>query len=130
MKFPGRSSGEPDPGEVTRVGASSNFSGLAGRITHLKNRNPANPVSTPAPKLARVMQFRVNAEASDSRWNTVLTPPAGEINEVKKRGPRTILTLDDGTLREGSFTIEELERADEIAFLNSVRGWKPAVLVG
>ncbi len=29
MKFPRRSSGAPDPGEVTRVGASSDFSGLA-----------------------------------------------------------------------------------------------------
>src|SRR6185437_11019812 len=32
MKFPGRSSGDPDPGEVTRVGASSDFSGLAGPV--------------------------------------------------------------------------------------------------
>jgi para-aminobenzoate synthetase/4-amino-4-deoxychorismate lyase len=56
-----------------------------------------------------------------------VTPP---LDDGLLPGCERAALLDDGTLRESSFTIEELERADEIAFLNSVRGWKPAVLVG
>src|SRR4029078_5349502 len=56
-----------------------------------------------------------------------VTPP---LDDGLLPGCERAALLEDGTLRESSFTIEELERADEIAFLNSVRGWKPAVLVG
>ncbi len=62
MKFPGRSSGEPDPGEVTRVGASSDFSGLAGPVVVPQavdapggEANGATPVPTRLQRLAAVV---------------------------------------------------------------------------
>ena len=38
--------------------------------------------------------------------------------------------LADGTLVEERVTVGDLEAAEDVAFLNSVRGWKHAVLVG
>lgn len=38
--------------------------------------------------------------------------------------------LRDGTLRERSITVAELRRADELALVSSVRGWRAATLVG
>lgn len=62
MKFPGRSSGDPDPGEVTRVGASSDLSGLAGPIVVPPapdapegEANGATPVPTRLQRLAAVV---------------------------------------------------------------------------
>jgi hypothetical protein len=62
MKFPGRSSGDPDPGEVTRVGASSDFSGLAGPVivppgpdAPEGGANGATPVPTRLQRLAAVV---------------------------------------------------------------------------
>jgi hypothetical protein len=62
MKFPGRSSGDPDPGEVTRVGASSDFSGLAGPVivppgpdAPEGEANGATPVPTRLQRLAAVV---------------------------------------------------------------------------
>ncbi|HEX4162127.1 MAG TPA: hypothetical protein VHZ05_06505 [Acidimicrobiales bacterium] len=62
MKFPGRSSGDPDPGEVTRVGASSDFSGLAGPVVvpptpdaPAGEANGATPVPTRLQRLAAVV---------------------------------------------------------------------------
>ena len=63
MKFPGRSSGEPDPGEVTRVSSSSDFSGLAGPVVvapgppvHEEGEaNGATPVPTRLSRLAAVV---------------------------------------------------------------------------
>jgi hypothetical protein len=63
MKFPGRSSGDPDPGEVTRVGASSDFSGLAGPVIvppgpdapEGEAANGATPVPTRLQRLAAVV---------------------------------------------------------------------------
>lgn len=51
------------------------FSALAGKTVQMKNRNPSSPVSTPAPSLTPVMQFRVNATITGGgrkRWPGVL----------------------------------------------------------
>ena len=37
--------------------------------------------------------------------------------------------LQDGTLEEASVRIEDLEQAESVAFLNSVRGWRDAVVI-
>jgi hypothetical protein len=62
MKFPRRSSGEPDPGEVTRVAASSDLSGLAGPVVVQPppavpedGANAATPVPTRLQRLAAVV---------------------------------------------------------------------------
>lgn len=62
MKFPGRSSREPEPGEVTRVGTSSDFSGLAGPVVVPPapagpegEANGATPVPTRLQRLAAVV---------------------------------------------------------------------------
>jgi len=62
MQFPRRSSGEPDPGEVTRVGASSDLSGLAGPVVvpqaadaPQSEANGATPVPTRLQRLAAVV---------------------------------------------------------------------------
>lgn len=62
MKFPGRSSGDPDPGEVTRVGATSDLSGLAGPVVVPPavdapegEANGATPVPTRLQRLAAVV---------------------------------------------------------------------------
>ncbi|MDP9185158.1 MAG: aminodeoxychorismate synthase component I, partial [Actinomycetota bacterium] len=60
---------------------------------------------------------------TNGRWTT---PP---LADGLLPGCERAALLGDGTLVEGEITIEELQRADEIAFLNSVRGWKSAVLV-
>jgi len=69
-----------------------------------------------------------------TRANVAVHSPAGWITPPLADGvlpgcERAAL-LADGTLREASIGIEEFERAEEIAFLNSVRGWKRAVLTG
>jgi para-aminobenzoate synthetase/4-amino-4-deoxychorismate lyase len=59
----------------------------------------------------------------DGRW---ITP---SLSDGLLPGCERAALLLDGTLEEGSVTLEDLGRADEIAFLNSVRGWHPAVLL-
>ena len=60
----------------------------------------------------------------DGRW---VTPPAavGLLPGVEREA-----RLADGTLVESRVRIEDLPRVKEFAFLNAVRGWRPAVLVG
>ena len=68
-------------GSAERYEMMVDFSGcLIGDTVELRNSSNKNIVDYIHTN--KVMQFRVNAEASDSRWNTVLTPPATEINEV------------------------------------------------
>lgn len=62
MKFPGRSAGDPDPGEVTRVGTGSDLSGLAGPVVVPQapdvpegDANGATPVPTRLQRLAAVV---------------------------------------------------------------------------
>jgi len=60
---------------------------------------------------------------SDRRW---VTPP---LTDGLLPGCERAALLADGTLEEASFGIEDLEGAESVVFLNSVRGWRRAVLV-
>jgi len=60
---------------------------------------------------------------SDGRW---VTPP---LADGLLPGCERAALLADGTLEEASFGIEDLEGAESVVFLNSVRGWRRAVLV-
>jgi para-aminobenzoate synthetase/4-amino-4-deoxychorismate lyase len=60
---------------------------------------------------------------SDGRW---VTPP---LTDGLLPGCERAALLADGTLEEASFGIEDLEGAESVVFLNSVRGWRRAVLV-
>jgi para-aminobenzoate synthetase/4-amino-4-deoxychorismate lyase len=57
------------------------------------------------------------------RW---ITPP---LTDGLLPGCERAALLADGTLTEGPVKIEDLERAEAVAFLNSVRGWREAVLI-
>ena len=46
-------------------------------LRNASNKNNVNYLNT-----GRVMQFRVTSEATDTRWNAVVTPPPSEIHEV------------------------------------------------
>ena len=59
----------------------------------------------------------------DGRW---VTPP---IDAGLLPGCERAALLADGTLMEDRVALEDLPTAEELAFLNSVRGWKRAVLV-
>jgi para-aminobenzoate synthetase/4-amino-4-deoxychorismate lyase len=59
---------------------------------------------------------------SDGRW---VTPP---LTDGLLPGCERAALLADGTLEEASFGIEDLEGAESVVFLNSVRGWRQAVL--
>lgn len=55
------------------------FSPLAGHVTQMKNNNPMSPVSTPAPELTQVMQFRVNqtiTRGGRTTWPGVIPRPS------------------------------------------------------
>jgi para-aminobenzoate synthetase/4-amino-4-deoxychorismate lyase len=66
---------------------------------------------------------RANVAAKiGGRW---VTPP---LDAGLLPGCERAALLADGTLEERTIAIEEFEAAEEIAFLNSVRGWRPAVL--
>jgi para-aminobenzoate synthetase/4-amino-4-deoxychorismate lyase len=60
---------------------------------------------------------------SNGRW---VTPP---LTDGLLPGCERAALLADGTLVEASVGIEELEHAESVVFLNSVRGWRDAVLV-
>ena len=59
----------------------------------------------------------------DGRW---VTPP---IEAGLLPGCERAALLADGTLVEERVTVGDLEAAEDVAFLNSVRGWRRAVLV-
>jgi para-aminobenzoate synthetase/4-amino-4-deoxychorismate lyase len=63
------------------------------------------------------------AVRADGRW---VTPP---LTDGVLPGCERAALLADGTLQEAPVTIEELFEAESVAFLNSVRGWRRAVLV-
>lgn len=57
------------------------FSGCRpGDTVELRNGSAKNNVDYL--RTSKVMQFRVTGPATESRWNTVVTPPASEIHEV------------------------------------------------
>jgi para-aminobenzoate synthetase/4-amino-4-deoxychorismate lyase len=67
---------------------------------------------------------RANIAAKlDGRW---VTPP---VSAGLLAGCERAAFLADGTLVEASITVEAFEAAEEIAFLNAVRGWRRAVLM-
>jgi para-aminobenzoate synthetase/4-amino-4-deoxychorismate lyase len=63
------------------------------------------------------------AVRTDGRW---VTPP---LTDGVLPGCERAALLADGTLEEAPVTIEELLGAESVAFLNSVRGWRRAMLV-
>ncbi len=60
---------------------------------------------------------------TDGRW---VTPP---VSDGLLPGCERAALLADGSIAEGSFGVEDLERAESVAFLNSVRGWRRATLI-
>jgi len=114
-----------------------------------------HPVDPADPMLFHKTTLRARYEESAERFpdldDVVLVNTLGEITETTRanialrRGDRWVTPridagllpgceraalLADGTLTEARITREELEAAAEIAFLNSVRGWRRAVLAG
>jgi spore coat protein A, manganese oxidase len=72
-------------GPAERFDVIVDFSGLAGRTTHIKNSKPTNPVSTPAPQLANVMRIHVNATntgGGPTSWPGVLPGLGGDLREL------------------------------------------------
>ena len=63
------------------------------------------------------------AVRTDGRW---VTPP---LADGVLPGCERAAMLADGTLEEAPVTIDDLLGAESVAFLNSVRGWRRAVLV-
>jgi len=63
------------------------------------------------------------AVRTDGRW---VTPP---LSDGLLPGCERAALLQDGTLEEASVRIQDLEHAESVAFLNSVRGWREAVLI-
>ena len=69
-------------GPAERYDVLVDFSGLAGQTTVMKNVKPPSPVSTPAPSLPNVMQFRVNATNTGggaTTWPGALPPLSGDL---------------------------------------------------
>ena len=67
---------------------------------------------------------RANIAAKlDGRW---VTPP---LDAGLLPGCERAALIADGTLEESPISVESFADADEIAFLNSVRGWRRAELV-
>ena len=60
---------------------------------------------------------------TDGAW---LTPPLGD---GLLPGCERAALLAEGMLTEASVRVEDLEGAESVAFLNSVRGWREAVLL-
>lgn len=60
----------------------------------------------------------------DGQWLT----PAASVGLLP--GVLRAELLESGTLREAPLTIDDLARADEVAFVNGLRGWCPAEVVG
>jgi FtsP/CotA-like multicopper oxidase with cupredoxin domain len=99
-------------GPAERFDVICDFRGLAGKTLYIKNNNPPNPVSTPAPALAKVMQITVKPTASPGAPMTV--PAAGslqyeplrtEVENLTKLGPPL---LSGGTVTPRVITLNEV----------------------
>jgi para-aminobenzoate synthetase/4-amino-4-deoxychorismate lyase len=115
----------------------------------------SHPVDPRDPTLFHKTTARDRYEAAAARFpdadDVVFVNQAGRVTEttranlaVRAEGRWVTPPLDDGllpgceraallaerTLEEAPITLEMFERAEDIAFLNSVRGWKDAVLIG
>ena len=114
----------------------------------------AHPVDPADPMLFHKTTSRDRYDAAMARFpdadDVVLVNLGGEVTETTRaniairRGDRWITPqldagllpgceraalIADGTLVEDRVTLRDLEAAEELAFLNSVRGWRRAVLV-
>jgi para-aminobenzoate synthetase/4-amino-4-deoxychorismate lyase len=113
-----------------------------------------HPVDPADPMLFHKTTFRDRYEAAAKRFpdadDVVLVNTRGEVTETTRAniavrlggrwvtpaldcgllpGCERAALLADGTLEESVVTVEDLMRADELAFVNSVRGWKRAELL-
>jgi len=113
-----------------------------------------HPVDPADPMLFHKTTLRARYEAARERFpdadDVVLVNTRGETTETTRAniairrgqlwvtpaldagllpGCERAALLAHGTLEEGQITLEDLETAEEVAFLNSVRGWRRAVLV-
>jgi para-aminobenzoate synthetase/4-amino-4-deoxychorismate lyase len=114
----------------------------------------AHPVDPADPMLFHKTTLRDRYEAAIDRFpdadDVVLVNTRGEVTETTRAnlavrlqgrwvtppldagllpGCERAALLAEGSLIEATVTLADLEGADEIAFLNSVRGWKKAMLV-
>jgi spore coat protein A len=94
------------------------FSQLSGRTTHMKNTKPPSPISTPAPPLSAVMQFRVGKSTLSPTIPTTLAggrkadlpqPPPTQrrfitLNEVAPETADWRLTLNGAPFSDGPAT--------------------------
>jgi para-aminobenzoate synthetase/4-amino-4-deoxychorismate lyase len=60
----------------------------------------------------------------DDRW---VTPP---VDSGCLPGVYRSVLLDEGRIHERVVTLDDLGRADAVALINSVRLWRPALLIG
>jgi len=82
------------------------FGPLAGKRTYIQNRTPGPPVSTPAPPLTQVTQFRVNTRITGGghrRWAGVLPEFSGDLR-VRYGPPK----LSGGTLPGRTIALNEI----------------------
>ncbi len=82
------------------------FSALAGKTTSIQNHPPAKPVSTPAPPLTPVMQFRVNAKITGGghrSWPGILPEFSGDL-----RVPHGPPKLSGGTVAGRTIALNEI----------------------
>ncbi len=95
-------------------------------------RNASNKNNVDYLHTGKVMQFRVNAEPSDTRWNTVRTPPAAELHPIMSRTrndsgrTRSIELEHDDVTNEfliNKMSWEQIEAADWNIF--TAEGGKP-----
>jgi len=113
-----------------------------------------HPVDPQDPMLFHKTTLRARYEAAGARFpdadDVVLVNIRGEVTETTRAniairlgtqwvtpsiesgllpGCERAALLADGTLIEAPVSLEDVENAEELAFLNSVRGWRRAVLV-
>jgi spore coat protein A len=90
-------------GPAERFDVICDFRGLAGKTLYIKNNNPPNPVSTPAPALAKVMRITVKPTASPGAPMTV--PAAGSLQyEPLRTEVENLTTLGPPLLSGGTIT--------------------------
>lgn len=102
-------------GPAERYDVIVDFSKLAGKTTYLKNNNPPSPVSTPAPSLPNVMQFRVNATNTGGGRTTWPGALPGLTVDLRGLGPPK---LNGGSVPGRMIVLNEVEPETEEWQLN------------
>jgi spore coat protein A len=82
-------------GPAERADVIVDFSGLAGRALTLVNNPPAPPVSTPAPALPAVMQFRVGTRVTQPGPGRVPTRLPGRAARLPAASVTRYITLNE-----------------------------------